>query len=78
MNTRRFLLAGLLALASVPALAADKVHHLALQISDDTPEKCTTMARTSIWCSRCKPSMATAVESELASATSEAKLPSAK
>src|SRR5438477_303623 len=43
MNTRRFLLAGLLALASVPALAADKVHHLALQISDDTPEKMTAV-----------------------------------
>jgi len=39
MTIHRFLLAVVLALASGPALAADKVHHLALQISDDMPEK---------------------------------------
>lgn len=37
-------LAFVLALAlAVPALAADKVHRLALQISDDTPEKMTAV-----------------------------------
>ena len=50
----------------------------AMQNNMDTPEKCTTMARTSILCSRCKPIMAKAVENELPSATREAKLPSAK
>ena len=39
MNTRRFLLAAGLAVTALPAFAADKVHHLALQISDDTPDK---------------------------------------
>jgi len=38
MNTRRFLLAAVLALATLPASGADKVHRLALQISDDTPD----------------------------------------
>ena len=36
---RRLLLAAAIALAAMPALAADKPHRLALQISDDTPEK---------------------------------------
>ena len=36
---RRLLLMAVLALAAMPALAADKPHRLALQISDDTPEK---------------------------------------
>jgi len=39
MNTRRFLLAAGLAAAALPAIAAGKVHHLALQISDDAPDK---------------------------------------
>ena len=39
MNRRRFLVFGALALTTVPASAADKVHHVALQISDDTPDK---------------------------------------
>ena len=39
MNTRRFVMAALLAFAALPAAAADKVHHVALQISDDTPDK---------------------------------------
>ena len=43
MNTRRFLLAAVLALATLPALAADKAHRLALQISDDTPDKMTAV-----------------------------------
>jgi len=33
----------LLVLAAVPAAAADKVHHLALQISDESPEKMTAV-----------------------------------
>jgi intracellular sulfur oxidation DsrE/DsrF family protein len=41
---KRFLLAAVLALAAAgPAFAADKVHHLALQISDESPEKMTTV-----------------------------------
>jgi intracellular sulfur oxidation DsrE/DsrF family protein len=36
---RRLLLAATVALATAPAFAADKTHRLALQISDDTPEK---------------------------------------
>ncbi len=43
---KRFLLAAALAFAAaVPAIAADKdkVHHLALQISDESPEKMTTV-----------------------------------
>ena len=36
---RRLLLAAAIALAALPAQAADKPHRLALQISDDTPEK---------------------------------------
>ena len=40
---KRFLLAAVLALAAGPAFAADKVHHLALQISDESPEKMTTV-----------------------------------
>jgi intracellular sulfur oxidation DsrE/DsrF family protein len=43
MFARRFLLAAVLAVAALPAMAADKVHHLALQISDDTPEKMTAV-----------------------------------
>jgi len=43
MNTRRFLLAAVPMLATMPVLAADKVHHLALQISDDTPDKMTAV-----------------------------------
>jgi intracellular sulfur oxidation DsrE/DsrF family protein len=39
MNTRRFLMMGGLMLAAAPAWAADKVHHVALQISDDNPDK---------------------------------------
>ena len=41
---KRFLLAATLVLAAAaPAVAADKVHHLALQISDESPEKMTTV-----------------------------------
>jgi intracellular sulfur oxidation DsrE/DsrF family protein len=36
---RRFLLTTAIVLAALPALAAEKPHRLALQISDDTPEK---------------------------------------
>ncbi len=43
MIARRLLLAGALALAAFPAAAADKVHRLALQISDDSPEKMNTV-----------------------------------
>ncbi|MBS0548360.1 MAG: hypothetical protein JSR24_11460 [Proteobacteria bacterium] len=43
MKFRKTLLAGLLVLAALPAVAADKVHHLALQISDNTPEKMTAV-----------------------------------
>jgi intracellular sulfur oxidation DsrE/DsrF family protein len=39
MTTRRFVMAAALAFAALPAAAADKVHRLALQISDDTPDK---------------------------------------
>jgi hypothetical protein len=39
MNTRRLLLAAAFALVATRALAADKVHRVALQISDDAPEK---------------------------------------
>ena len=39
MNTRRLLLAAAVALVATRALAADKVHRVALQISDDAPEK---------------------------------------
>jgi intracellular sulfur oxidation DsrE/DsrF family protein len=40
---RRFLLAVALVLVALPALAGDKVHRLALQISDDTPDKMTAV-----------------------------------
>ena len=41
---KRFLLAAVLVLASAwPAVAVDKVHRLALQISDESPEKMTTV-----------------------------------
>jgi intracellular sulfur oxidation DsrE/DsrF family protein len=41
---KRLLLATALVLAAAaPAVAADKVHHLALQISDESPEKMTTV-----------------------------------
>jgi len=43
MTVRRFLLAGLLLFAAFPAMAGDKVHHLALQISDDSPDKMNTV-----------------------------------
>ena len=39
MTTRRFLMAAVLTVVTMPALAGDKVHRVALQISDDTPEK---------------------------------------
>lgn len=40
----RFVAIALLAmLTSLPAVAAGKIHHLALQISDDTPEKMTAV-----------------------------------
>jgi intracellular sulfur oxidation DsrE/DsrF family protein len=39
MNTRRLLPAAAFALVATRALAADKVHRVALQISDDAPEK---------------------------------------
>jgi intracellular sulfur oxidation DsrE/DsrF family protein len=39
MNSRRFLLAAMFALVTMPAFAGDKVHRVALQISDDAPEK---------------------------------------
>jgi intracellular sulfur oxidation DsrE/DsrF family protein len=37
------MLAALIVLAAWPAAAADKVHHLALQISDNSPEKMTAV-----------------------------------
>ena len=41
---KRFLLAAAFVFAAAaPAVAADKVHHLALQISDESPEKMTTV-----------------------------------
>ena len=41
---KRFLIAAALVLATAwPAVAADKVHRLALQISDESPEKMTTV-----------------------------------
>jgi len=41
---KRFLLAATLVCAAAwPAVAADKVHRLALQISDESPEKMTTV-----------------------------------
>jgi intracellular sulfur oxidation DsrE/DsrF family protein len=40
---RRLLLAAAIVLAALPAQAADKPHRLALQISDDTPEKMTAV-----------------------------------
>jgi hypothetical protein len=40
---RRALLTGLVVAAAFPALAGDKVHRLALQITDDSPEKMTTV-----------------------------------
>jgi intracellular sulfur oxidation DsrE/DsrF family protein len=43
MTARRFLLAGLLLFAAFPAVAGDKIHRLALQISDDSPEKMNTV-----------------------------------
>ena len=39
MSTRRVLLAGVLALAALPSRAAGKSHRVALQISDETPDK---------------------------------------
>jgi hypothetical protein len=43
MTNRRLLLAGLLLFAAFPAMAGDKVHRLALQISDDSPDKMNTV-----------------------------------
>jgi intracellular sulfur oxidation DsrE/DsrF family protein len=43
MTARRFLLSGLLLFAAFPAVAGDKVHRLALQISDDSPDKMNTV-----------------------------------
>jgi len=43
MILRAILASVVLALAVLPALAADKVHRLALQISDDTPDKMTAV-----------------------------------
>jgi intracellular sulfur oxidation DsrE/DsrF family protein len=45
MTARRILLAGLLLFAAFPAVAEDKdkVHRLALQISDDSPDKMNTV-----------------------------------
>ncbi len=43
MLARRFLLAAAFVVAALPAMAADKVHHLALQISDDSPDKMTAV-----------------------------------
>jgi intracellular sulfur oxidation DsrE/DsrF family protein len=43
MIVRIFLAAMALALAALPAHAADKVHRLALQISDDSPDKMTAV-----------------------------------
>ena len=39
MSPRRFLLAVVLALAALPTWAAGKSHRVALQISDETPDK---------------------------------------
>ena len=39
MAPRRLVLAAAIAFAVLPARAADKVHRLALQISDDSPDK---------------------------------------
>lgn len=43
MIVRRLLLTGVLLLAVYPAAAADKVHRLVLQISDNSPEKMNTV-----------------------------------
>ena len=43
MMIRRVLLTGLMLAAALPALAGDKVHRLALQISYDSPEKMNTV-----------------------------------
>ena len=44
MTTRRFVMAAAFALVAAPsAFAAGKVHRLALQISDDTPDKMTAV-----------------------------------
>ena len=43
MMTRRLLTIAALALPSAPARAADQVHRLAVQISDDSPEKMNTV-----------------------------------
>ncbi len=43
MIVRRLLLTAVLLGAAMPVAAADKVHRLALQISDDTPEKMSTV-----------------------------------
>ena len=43
MKFRDTLLAALIVLAAWPVAAADKIHHLALQISDESPEKMTTV-----------------------------------
>jgi uncharacterized protein len=43
MITRRLLTLAALALSAAPARAADKVHRLAVQISDDSPEKMNTV-----------------------------------
>lgn len=43
MILRAFLATIALVFAALPAVAADKVHRLALQISDDTPDKMTAV-----------------------------------
>lgn len=43
MALRHLFLAAVVALTAVPAVAADKVHHLALQISDDSADKMNTV-----------------------------------
>ena len=43
MILRAFLAAVAFAFATLPSVAADKVHRLALQISDDTPDKMTAV-----------------------------------
>ena len=43
MALRHFILAATVAFAALPAVAGDKIHHLALQITDDSPEKMNTV-----------------------------------
>ncbi|HZP98153.1 MAG TPA: hypothetical protein VFB13_01335 [Reyranella sp.] len=43
MTIRHVFLTGLLLFASFPVFAGDKVHHLVLQISDNSPEKMNTV-----------------------------------